>query len=313
MLPCLCFADDIEKTFAFDQFIDLSYSDKWILEQRYGMGKGKLDTTYPILIEDIYNEYSAATEYSIGDRVYVKPLDAVVTNEWAADYDFSLNDLITSEEYAYRCTTDSGSSGGTKPVFPTIPNETVADGGLYWTCVGFNRVIVTFYESLIDANTGSSPPDHTAFPYYPVCTSWAATTAYAVGAFTAPVNDYVYKVTSITTGISGAVEPTWPTTIGNTVEDGGVTWECMGGNLTTSPDGGYETRTVTWETVTEDIEFPITLSIPPASASVKRYYVLRAHNRVSSYESLDSNQLETTFEILTEDIMKPLYRGKIIR
>lgn len=36
-----------------------------------------------------------------------------------------------------------------------------------------------------------------------------------------------FKCTAITTGITGGAEPTWPTTIGNTVVDGGVTWTCQ--------------------------------------------------------------------------------------
>lgn len=56
--------------------------------------------------------------------------------------------------------------------------------------------------------------------------TWAASTAYALNDRAVPTtrNGYVYKVT--VAGTSGASEPTWPTVIGNTVVDGGVTWEC---------------------------------------------------------------------------------------
>jgi len=56
--------------------------------------------------------------------------------------------------------------------------------------------------------------------------AWVLSTAYALGDAARPVtrNGYVYEVT--TAGTSGASEPTWPTTPGNTVVDGTVTWTC---------------------------------------------------------------------------------------
>jgi len=56
--------------------------------------------------------------------------------------------------------------------------------------------------------------------------AWAASTAYSLGAAVRPTarNTFVYEVT--TAGTSAATEPTWPTTPGNTVVDGTVTWTC---------------------------------------------------------------------------------------
>lgn len=55
---------------------------------------------------------------------------------------------------------------------------------------------------------------------------WQGGEAYGVGDRVTPVarNGYVYRVT--VAGQSGATEPAWPTTIGQTVADGGVTWAC---------------------------------------------------------------------------------------
>ena len=57
--------------------------------------------------------------------------------------------------------------------------------------------------------------------------TWAAATAQAINRVVVPTirNGYAYKAT--TAGTSGASEPTWPTTIGNTVADGTVTWTCL--------------------------------------------------------------------------------------
>ena len=80
--------------------------------------------------------------------------------------------------------------------------------------------------------------------------TWQATTTYPIGAMTQPTisNGYFYRVTAITTGSSGASQPTWPTTVGTTVVDTGVTWTCVGAILTGNIipfTGGTGVETVT--------------------------------------------------------------------
>jgi len=50
--------------------------------------------------------------------------------------------------------------------------------------------------------------------------------AYSLGNFVVPsaLNSYIYECT--TAGTSNSSEPTWPTTIGNTVNDGTAVWTC---------------------------------------------------------------------------------------
>lgn len=61
-------------------------------------------------------------------------------------------------------------------------------------------------------------------------TTWAATTAYALGAYVVPTTPnatgFYYRATAVSGPSSGA-EPHWPIIFGNTVVDGGVTWTCM--------------------------------------------------------------------------------------
>jgi hypothetical protein len=71
-------------------------------------------------------------------------------------------------------------------------------------------------------------------------TRWATATAYAIGDVVQPTNanknGRYYKCTTIIAS-SGGSEPTWPTTIGATVADGGGVWTCQGylGSTATPP------------------------------------------------------------------------------
>lgn len=58
--------------------------------------------------------------------------------------------------------------------------------------------------------------------------TWAATTAYALGAQVKPATSPLHIYQATTAGTSGGSAPTWPTTIGATVTDGTVTWTCIG-------------------------------------------------------------------------------------
>lgn len=57
--------------------------------------------------------------------------------------------------------------------------------------------------------------------------SWSPSTSYSVGSYCQPTvpNGFGYRATSA--GTSGSTEPApWPTVLGDTITDGGVTWEC---------------------------------------------------------------------------------------
>ena len=58
--------------------------------------------------------------------------------------------------------------------------------------------------------------------------AWAVSSAYSVGDIVQPPTPNGYKYQSESDGNSDATEPAaWPTTIGATVVDGGVTWRCI--------------------------------------------------------------------------------------
>ena len=53
---------------------------------------------------------------------------------------------------------------------------------------------------------------------------WTANRTHVLRDYVDPSNGYVYECT--TAGTTGAVEPTWPTTVEDTVNDGTVVWTC---------------------------------------------------------------------------------------
>lgn len=74
---------------------------------------------------------------------------------------------------------------------------------------------------------------HFALVDKPFPNDWAASTAYSIGNFVKPINENGYHYECTTGGTSGSSEPTWPTTPGQTVNDGSAVWTCRkhAGNL----------------------------------------------------------------------------------
>lgn len=79
-------------------------------------------------------------------------------------------------------------------------------------------------------------------------TTWAASTTYSVNDVVRPTagNGYLYRAKSASSATSG-VQPTWPTTLGAEVTDGGVVWECMGYGVTVidAADPSWTSATIT--------------------------------------------------------------------
>jgi len=103
------------------------------------------------------------------------------------------------------CSTEKASTTGySKYVFINLPGEA-------WV-VAYNTRIGAWQIEKVN-NTYSA---------------WTGTTAYSLGNRRIPTvaNGYYYEIT--VAGTSSGVEPTWPTTIGNTVVDGTATWICRG-------------------------------------------------------------------------------------
>ena len=101
-----------------------------------------------------------------------------------------------------------------------------------------------------------------AYAFQRGCFIWAAGETQVVGDLAVPstLNGYLYRATSITTGVTGATEPTWPVVVGATVVDGGVTWTCGVATAT----GGVSLENVLQQML-NDSPVSLTLYAPDAS------------------------------------------------
>lgn len=102
-----------------------------------------------------------------------------------------------------------------------VLNHRATDAALTVTGASYGENYNGYLYAAVTYSNGS-----TQHHYFDAPGVWAASTAYAVGAFRTPTtaNGFRYEVT--TAGTSAASEPTWPTTLGGTVVDGTVTWTC---------------------------------------------------------------------------------------
>lgn len=91
-----------------------------------------------------------------------------------------------------------------------LTNEVAAGGG--YTTGG--QTVTSCSKTLTAANSWTD--------------QWTLSHAYAADFVVRPTsgNGFVYR--AAVAGTSSASQPTWPTVIGTTVTDGGVTWECVG-------------------------------------------------------------------------------------
>ncbi len=110
---------------------------------------------------------------------------------------------------------------------------------------------------------------------WPDPTTGATYTTFAVGDRVIPTdsktNGHYYRATSVTTGITGSTEPTWPTGGGATVVDGGVTWTESG---STSTSIGTAVETVMQQILNDNGLSAVTLWCPVSPTWLVQWFLV---------------------------------------
>ncbi len=197
----------------FTQNKDTVYAGQYLVNQ-YPTSTSATDLTIPVSIST--NRITGSYLFDLDSNktvMILKEDDTIHLYEYSSGIAPTLISTITtlssnSEVYleAIFCSTEKAATTGyVKYTFLNLPGEA-------WV-VAYNTRIGAWQVEKVN-NTYST---------------WAAVTNYALGNRRIPTvaNGYYYEV-SVDGGSSGAVEPTWPTTLGDIVTDGGLTWVCRG-------------------------------------------------------------------------------------
>jgi len=143
------------------------------------------------------------------------------------DHLFCKNTYMSPTIYVALSTADPG-EGGTGMAEPYAQNgyNRVATSENNWNDA-VNGLIDNYTELTFPQGTGNwGTITHFALLDKPFPNSWVGSTAYSLGNFVRPTSENGYHYECTTAGTSGTSQPTWPTTPGQTVNDGTVVWTC---------------------------------------------------------------------------------------
>lgn len=104
-----------------------------------------------------------------------------------------------------------------------------------------------------------------------IANAWGTVTAYAAGEIVTPSATNGYRYRAVVDGTSDVAEPAWPTTIGDTIIDGTVTWLCDATNVL---DGGERQVVVPSSSLEPGFtRYVVEANLPPTPGE----YTLRAY------------------------------------
>jgi hypothetical protein len=143
---------------------------------------------------------------------------------WAASTKFSVGFCIIDAKQNFQIVTVAGTSGGSAPNWNNVLNGTTTDGTVTWTCYKV-QVAPDGWQSSTAFGLGTQIIDKNGNTQQSV-DMWQAAKSYGLSTAIVDINGNAQLVT--TAGVTGSVQPTWATTIGQYTTDGSVVWQCGG-------------------------------------------------------------------------------------
>lgn len=181
----------------------------------------------------------------------------------------------------------SGTSAASNPTWPTVLGGRVVSGGADFMAVGATRMLDTgssFSRFTVRDEYGGASYVFASDSFGGITTDfdpphWVANTAYALGqqVLSQTFNGWLYQC--VDAGTSDATPPSWPTTPGATVVDGGVIWRNVGSdagasNLLVQLSAAYTAGLTNWGPGLYDLEivdaFGVTTRLFEGNAELRR-------------------------------------------
>jgi hypothetical protein len=197
------------------------------------------DTYRPGYITDFDIEIPQGGEFSLPFSV-IAVQKAITGPTVARNTAYTLGQLVTPltpNGYAYEATAAGTTHASNEPTWPTVVGKTVTDGTVTWRCEGATidreyLIDTTGYTAVMEIRDEDwdgttileiSQADSITVGFTPVKWSTAAIKADGQQVVPTLLNGFIYE--AVVAGTThAATEPTWPTTLGQTVVDGTVTW-----------------------------------------------------------------------------------------
>jgi hypothetical protein len=127
--------------------------------------------------------------------------------------------------------------------------------------------------------------------------TWGATTFYNYGQVVIPPtpNAFLYRCVTAAGGTTAGSAPTFPTVVGDTVVDGGVTWACMGGSILV-----FTSNPAIWPSSTYTCNYAVIVDRLSHTYSVEPLIVLETFAAAQSPSA-------QTFEVLPDPVLGWFY------